>query len=166
DGGVADRPASGGAVGTGGMGTGGATSTGGAGPGGGGTGGMPPAPINVLVWNAALAFGHPSRATAIPLLQARETTDNIKFDLRYAQTDPVAAGTTDTASDPSVFTDSGLAPYDVILFLNTSGNTLDQDGQATVHRQALIDFMKKGRGFVGVHSAADTYQGTAWPWYV
>jgi type 1 glutamine amidotransferase len=72
----------------------------------------------------------------------------------------------DATSDPSVFTDPGLQPYDVVLFLNTSGNTLDQDGQAAVHQLALINFMKKGRGFVGTHSAADTYQGTAWPWYV
>jgi len=65
-----------------------------------------------------------------------------------------------------VFTDAGLDPYDVVFFLNTTGNTIDQDGQADTHRQALINFMAKGRGFVGTHSATDTYQGTAWPWYV
>jgi type 1 glutamine amidotransferase len=34
-----------------------------------------------------------------------------------------------------------------------------------VHRQALTDFIeKKGRGFVGTHSATDTYD-SGWPWY-
>ena len=57
-----------------------------------------------------------------------------------------------------MFTDQGLAKYDVVLFLNTTGNTLD-DGMKTVRRQALQDFIeKKGRGFVGIHSATDTYQ--------
>jgi type 1 glutamine amidotransferase len=144
--------------GTGGAGTGGTA--------GSGTGGAPPAPINVLVWNTAAAFSHQSRVTAIPFLQAREATDNFKLDLRYAKTDSATSSSTDTTSDASVFTDAGLAPYDVVLFLNTSGNTLDLDGQGAVHRQALIDFMKKGRGFVGVHAAADTYVQNSWPWYV
>ena len=69
-----------------------------------------------------------------------------------------------------MFTDQGLDKYDVVMFLNTTGNTLD-DGMKTVRRQALQDFIeKKARGFVGVHSATDTYQlkdaTDPWPWYV
>jgi len=141
-----------------------ATAASGAAPASSGGGGMAPAAIKVLVWNyAAGSFSHAARVTALPLFLARETTDNIKFDTRYAD----ASDTGTSTSDVSVFTDAGLDAYDVVMFLNTSGNTLDQDAQATgVHRQALIDFMKKGRGFVGVHAAADTYQGTTWPWYV
>ena len=132
------------------------------GTGGGGT----PGPIKVLIWNNAVTYGHQSRITAIPLLQARETTDNLKFDLKYAHTTSLPEGQVDASSDPSVFTDAGLDPYDVVFFLNTTGNTMDQDGQASTHRQALINFIGKGRGFVGTHSATDTYQGTAWTWYV
>jgi hypothetical protein len=161
-------------VGSGGAGSGGRASGGAggdrAGSGGaaaGGAGGVVAAgPIKVLIWNNALTYGHQSRITAIPYLQARQASDGLSFDVRYAHTQSLPEGQVDTSSDPSVFTDAGLDAYDVVFFLNTTGNTLDQDGQADTHRQALIDFIKKGRGFVGTHSATDTYQGTAWPWYV
>jgi type 1 glutamine amidotransferase len=161
-------------VGSGGAGSGGRASGGAggdrAGSGGaaaGGAGGVVAAgPIKVLIWNNALTYGHQSRITAIPYLQARQASDGLSFDVRYAHTQSLPEGQVDTSSDPSVFTDAGLDAYDVVFFLNTTGNTLDQDGQPDTHRQALIDFIKKGRGFVGTHSATDTYQGTAWPWYV
>src|SRR6185369_5368712 len=63
-------------------------------------------------------------------------------------------------------TDAGLDKYDVVLFMHTTGLTIDDDLKDT-RRQALRDFIeKKGRGFVGTHSATDTYQGGSWPWYV
>lgn len=179
--GVGGATGAGGTVGTGGSGgglvgaggttggLGGAVGSGGTtGAGGmvGGTGGAALAPIKVLIWNNALTYGHQSRITAIPLLRAREATDNITFDVKYAHTTSLPEGQVDATSDPSVFTDAGLDPYDVVFFLNTTGNTMDQDGQATTHRQALMNFMNKGRGYVGTHSATDTYQGTNWPWYV
>jgi cytochrome c len=123
-------------------------------------------PIRVLVWNNAVTYGHQSRFTAIPLLQAQGAANGIVFDTRYAHVSPVLPeGQVDSCSDPSVFTDAGLEPYDVVLFLNTTGLTLDGDGQGETHRQALMDFITtKGRGFVGTHSASDTYD-TDWPWY-
>jgi len=129
--------------------------------------GEPAPPIQVLVWNNALVYGHASRALAIPYLKAREVTDGIRFDTTYAHTGAnYQDGPADTTFDASVFTDDGLAPYDVVMFLNTTGNSID-DAMMNVRRQALQDFIeKKGRGFVGVHSATDTYQKEAWPWYV
>ena len=170
-GGAVGTGGSGGLTGAGGTTTGVGGTVGGGGTTGtggmvGGTGGAAPGPIKVLIWNNARTYGHQSRTTAIPLLRAREATDNITFDLKYAHTATTTEGTIDTTSDPSVFTDAGLDPYDVVFFLNTTGDTMDQDGQATTHRQALINFMNKGRGYVGTHSATDTYQGTSWPWYV
>jgi uncharacterized protein len=127
-------------------------------------------PIQVLVWNNALTYGHVSRSLAIPLLQAREATDNLKFDTTYAHTGlNYREIETDKVFDATVFTEQGLEKYDVVLFLNTTGNTID-DEQKAVRRQALQDFIeKKGRGFVGTHSATDTYQAEAsdpWSWYV
>lgn len=160
--------------GAGGTGTAGTTSRGGgggtggtAGTGAGGTAGsVSTAPIQVLIWNNALAYGHSARVGAIQYLKARETTDNIKFDTTYAHTGNVNEGTSDTTFDASVFTDANLDKYDVVLFLDTTGTTID-DSQKTARRQALQDFIeKKGRGFVGTHSATDTYQGGTWPWYV
>jgi len=139
--------------------------------GAGGMGGSAAAgPIQVLVWNNALKYGHVSRVQAIAYLKMRESSDNIMFDTTYAHTNPnVQEQVSDTTFDASVFTDQGLDKYDVVLFLNTTGNTLD-DGMKAVRRQALQDFIeKKGRGFVGIHSATDTYQKNdpdPWPWYV
>lgn len=133
-----------------------------------GGGGRPaPSPIRVLVWNNALDYGHASRALAIPRFKAREVTDGISFDTTFAHTGTAYQdGPSDTTFDASVFTDQGLDKYDVVMFLNTTGNTID-DTMMGVRRQALQDFIeKKGRGFVGLHSATDTYQKGAWPWYV
>jgi type 1 glutamine amidotransferase len=124
-------------------------------------------PIQVLVWNNALTYGHASRVNAIPILMAREDTDNIHFDFTHAHTEVTAEGTVDDPTfDASVFTDANLDEYDVVFFLHTTGTTIDDDLK-DVRRQALRDFIeKKGRGFVGTHSATDTYQGGTWPWYV
>ena len=61
-------------------------------------------------------------------------------------------------ADASVFKDEELAKYQVVIFLLTTGDVLDQAQQAALER-----FVRKGGGFVGVHSASDTeYE---WPWY-
>lgn len=124
------------------------------------------APIRVLLWNNAVTYGHQSRFTAIPLLQAQAAVHGIQLDTTHAHLSPVLPeGQADACSDPSVFTEAGLEPYDVVFFLNTTGATLDGDGQGPAHRQALMDFVTtKGRGFIGTHSASDTYD-TGWPWY-
>ena len=163
--GTGGRVSSGGATASGGAtGSGGGPGTGGMTAGSGGAAGS--GPINVLIWNNALAYGHASRVGAIQYLKARETTDNIKFDTTYAHTMAVQDGPSDATFDASVFTDAGLDKYDVVMFLDTTGTTID-DSQKATRRQALQDFIeKKGRGFVGTHSATDTYQGNTWPWYV
>ena len=144
----AERPGQRGLTGTG---TGGTVATG---------------PIQVLIWNNALSYGHAARVGAITYLKMREATDNIKFDTTYAHTGNVSEGPSDTTFDASVFTDANLDKYDVVFFLDTTGTTID-DSQKTARRQALQDFIeKKGRGFVGTHSATDTYQGGSWAWYV
>lgn len=60
--------------------------------------------------------------------------------------------------DPAVFSDDGLAGFDVVVFLSTTGDVLDEDQEAAFER-----FIGRGRGYVGIHAAADTeYE---WPWY-
>lgn len=60
--------------------------------------------------------------------------------------------------EPRVFTDERLAHYKVVVFLNTTGDVLNDEQQAAMER-----FVRNGGGFVGVHAAADTEYG--WPWY-
>jgi type 1 glutamine amidotransferase len=56
------------------------------------------------------------------------------------------------------FNDKFLQQFQVIIFLNTTGNIFDSAQQQTMER-----FIQSGKGFVGIHSASDTEYD--WPWY-
>ena len=60
--------------------------------------------------------------------------------------------------DAATFTAGGLAPYDAVVFLLTTGDVLDNAQQA-----AFEAYIRAGHGYVGVHSASDTER--EWPWY-
>lgn len=57
-----------------------------------------------------------------------------------------------------VFNDRQLENYDVVIFLNTTGDILNEEQQA-----AFEKFIQSGKGFVGIHSASDTEYD--WDWY-
>lgn len=56
----------------------------------------------------------------------------------------------DVSTDAAVFTEENLANYQAVVFLNTTGELLNDDQQA-----AFEDFVKDGKGFVGVHAAVE-----------
>ncbi|MEX0719816.1 MAG: ThuA domain-containing protein [Balneolaceae bacterium] len=58
----------------------------------------------------------------------------------------------------SQFNAQNLEQFDVIIFLNTTGDILNDEQQA-----AMEDFIRSGKGFVGIHSASDTEYD--WEWY-
>lgn len=59
----------------------------------------------------------------------------------------------DLSAEPSVFTPENLAKYDGILLNNTVNfDTHLNDAQ----RQALLDFVKGGKGLIGIHAASDS----------
>jgi len=64
----------------------------------------------------------------------------------------------DWQDNGSIFNDKALANYAAVIFLNTTGNILSDEQQA-----AFEKFIRSGKGYVGVHSAADTEYD--WPWY-
>ncbi len=66
--------------------------------------------------------------------------------------------TVDDTEDASVFSQAGLAPYQAVVFLMTTGNVLNDTQQS-----AFEDYIRAGNGFAGVHSATDTEYD--WPWY-
>jgi uncharacterized protein len=57
-----------------------------------------------------------------------------------------------------VFNDESLQRFQVVVFLLTSGDVLNDEQKAAFQR-----FIRRGGGFVGVHSASDTEYG--WDWY-
>ncbi|MFV2021968.1 ThuA domain-containing protein [Micromonospora sp. LOL_023] len=64
----------------------------------------------------------------------------------------------DATEDPADFTPDNLRRYAAVVFLNTSGDVLDDAGRA-----AFAAYIGDGGGFVGVHAAADTEHH--WPFY-
>jgi type 1 glutamine amidotransferase len=64
----------------------------------------------------------------------------------------------DTTRDAAAFTIENLKKYKVIVFLNTTGDVLDNGQQ-----DALMKYIQSGGGFVGVHAATDTEYD--WPWF-
>ncbi len=66
--------------------------------------------------------------------------------------------TSTRTEDAAVFTTAGLEQYDVVMFFQTTGNVLD-----SLQKQAFENYIRSGKGFVGVHAASDTEHD--WPWY-
>ncbi len=100
-------------------------------------------PYDVLVFSRTAGFRHDSIAAGTTAIR----------ELGAANGFTVAA-----TEDPAVFSASGLAPYEAVIFLNTTGDVLNA-GQQT----AFETYIKSGRGYVGVHAAADTEYD--WPFY-
>lgn len=63
-----------------------------------------------------------------------------------------------TENPDAAFKEGELEKYEVVVFLNTVGDVLNDEQQAVFE-----SFIKNGGGFVGVHSASDTEYG--WEWY-
>ncbi len=63
----------------------------------------------------------------------------------------------DFSEDMGVFTPDRLRAYDAVLFNNTTGLKFTNPAA----RQALLDYVKTGRGVIGIHSATDNFP--TWP---
>src|SRR5207245_8638943 len=64
-----------------------------------------------------------------------------------------------TSSDASTLgTRGGLSRFDAVVFFTTGELPMSAD-----QKSALIDFVRSGKGFVGIHSATDTFY--QWPEY-
>lgn len=97
----------------------------------------------VLIFSKTAGFHHQSIPAGIKAIQKLA-----------AENDFVA----DTTTDSTFFTQRNLEKYAAVIFLNTTGNVLDDAGQ-----KAFEQYIKHGGGFVGVHAATDTEYD--WPWY-
>lgn len=60
--------------------------------------------------------------------------------------------------DASLFTYKNLKKYQLVIFLNTTKNVLNESQE-----QAFKKYINKGGSFLGVHAATDTEYN--WPWY-
>ncbi len=102
--------------------------------------------INVLVYHETNGFRHGSINAGITMIEELGDTQ----------------GWTATSTlNSEVFASATLSQYDVVVWLNTSG-----DGLLTAAQQEAFEgYIQNGGGFVGVHAATDTYRDGSWPWY-
>jgi hypothetical protein len=100
-------------------------------------------PVNVLVFSKTAGFRHESISSGIKMLYDQSKKQNWVI----------------TATENSgLLRDEFLSKFDVVVFMNPTGDAICDDGQA-----AFEKFMKSGKGFVGIHAAADCeYE---WPFY-
>jgi len=97
----------------------------------------------VLVFAKTQGFYHTSIPAGIKCIVDACAKDGIKVD---------------TTRDSQVFSTDNLKKYKAVIFLNTTGDVLDNNQQ-----EALTSYIRSGGGFVGVHAATDTEYD--WPWY-
>lgn len=103
----------------------------------------PSGDLSVFVFYRTEGFTHESIGSGIQAFE--QLSSELDFDLA-------------TSDDDASFTSDELASHDVVVFLNTTGDVLDEDEEV-----ALEAFIASGGGFVGIHSATDTEYD--WPWY-
>jgi hypothetical protein len=99
--------------------------------------------FTVLVFTKTAGYRHRSIPAGIEAITALGEANGFRVD---------------ASESASLFTDGNLARYRVIVFLNTTGDILGPDEQAAFER-----YIRRGGGFVGIHSASDTEYD--WPWY-
>ena len=103
----------------------------------------------VLVVTATQEFRHSS----IPL--AEKVLAGLGEQTGLFTVDYVRGGANGKATEDIVekMSRDALKKYDAIIFANTTGNL------PLPEKEALVDFVKSGKGFVGMHSASDTFHG-------
>jgi type 1 glutamine amidotransferase len=130
---------------------------------------MIPIPTRNVLWLAALAIllgASPSRAAAPPdrvlylTLSAGYRHDVIPLSREVVEQLGEASGAfaVSVTEDISAFTPENLRHYAAVMFYTTGELPMSE-----AQRAAFLDFVRAGHGFVGVHSATDTFY--LWPDY-
>ena len=99
--------------------------------------------LRILVFSKTAGFRHDSIPVGVQALRELGARNGIQVD---------------ATEDAAAFSDASLRRYDVVVFLLTTGDVLDDSQQAAFQR-----YIRAGGGFAGVHSASDTEHD--WPWY-
>lgn len=100
-------------------------------------------PLRVLVFSKTSGFRHNSiEADQKALLELAKQHNFI----------------VDTTENAAQFAEENLKRYQAVVFLNTTGDVLDEQQQNAFER-----YIQARGGYMGIHAAADTEYG--WPWY-
>lgn len=99
--------------------------------------------FRALVFTKTTGFRHDSISAGVVAVQDLGNGNNFAVD---------------ATEDSSLFNDSFLANYEVVIFLNTTGDVL-----SGAEEVSFTNYIQNGGGYVGVHSASDTEKN--WPFY-
>ncbi len=94
-----------------------------------------------------------------PGLPASATTRSRPVSRPSGSWEPEGGFVVDATEDAATFTAENLARYRAVVFLNTSGEVLDERQKA-----AFQGFIRGGGGLAAVHQGITTLE--KWPWYV
>ncbi|KAJ4480074.1 class I glutamine amidotransferase-like protein [Lentinula aciculospora] len=94
----------------------------------------------ILIYSATADFRHDSIPTAVQALQSNGPS----FDIQFENTE-----------DKAQFTDQTLAQYDALLFLDNTGEVLDDPAKV-----AFQNYLNLGGNFIAIHAASDCLRNT------
>lgn len=97
----------------------------------------------VLVFHETEGYRHASIETGIQTIQEIANQDNFQVEV---------------SQDSRFFEENDLSQFDLIIFLNTTGDILNREEE-----RAFEAYMDTGGNFFGIHAAADTEFD--WNWY-
>jgi type 1 glutamine amidotransferase len=103
----------------------------------------PKKPMRVLIFSKTAGFRHDSIEPGVAAF--RRLGEQKGFSVSHTE-------------DATAITADKLKAFDVVMFLNTTGDIFNEAQQT-----AFEGFVRGGGGFVGIHSATDTEYG--WEWY-
>lgn len=98
---------------------------------------------NVLVFSKTAAFRHDTISAGQSMLLELGVQNNWDISL---------------TEDATKFNPEELQEYALVIWLNTTGDVLNEEQQS-----AFEDYIENGGGYLGIHAASDTEY--SWPWY-
>lgn len=104
---------------------------------------LPKKQFNALLFTKTAGWHHKSIPAGVEAIQ--KLADDHFFNVVWHE-------------ESRYFNDEYLKNFDVIIFLATTGDILNEEQKAAMQR-----FIQSGKGFVGIHSASDTEYN--WQWY-
>jgi type 1 glutamine amidotransferase len=99
--------------------------------------------FDALVFSKTAAFRHDSIPAGVAAIEALGAEHGF---------------TVTATEDAAAFTDQNLGQYEVVIWLSTTGDVLNDAQQAAFER-----YIQGGGGYVGIHAASDTEYD--WAWY-
>ncbi|MCA5004920.1 ThuA domain-containing protein [Sphingobacterium bovistauri] len=98
---------------------------------------------SVLIFSKTTGFRHKSIPKGVSVVSKLLKDNQIQFQ---------------HTEDAKYFHVDSLKKFDGIIFLNTTGDILDE-----TQKKNFQKFIQSGKGYVGIHAASDTEHN--WPWY-